>query len=153
MESINGQIATILNQCKAEIQAAMDAKGINASGRTSNSLQVQTSDKGVRLVLAGKDHAPLETLEIGRAGGRVPRNFTDIIYQWSLDKGLQWGTDRERRRIAGAVAWGKIRHEGTDRHKTPVEVYSQPVKKARTKLQEDIRIAIAAMLRTANTNF
>lgn len=153
MEGFNEQIIAALNQCKAEIQAAMAAKGINASGRTSESLQVVQAEDGFRLILAGTQHAPLETLEIGRAGGRVPYNFTDIIYQWSLDKGLSWGSPKQRRKIAGAVAWGKIRVSGTDRHETPVEVYSEPVKKARARLNEDIRLAIATIIRTANTNF
>lgn len=153
MERINEQIIAVLKQCGVEIQSAMAAKGINASGRTSKSIKVKQSASGIRLVLAGDDHAPLETLEIGRPSGRVPYNFTDIIYQWSLDKNLNWGDAKQRKKIAGAVAWGKIRVFGTNRHASPVEVYSEPTKKAKVELMSDIRIAVAAMIKSATINF
>ena len=151
--TLQEDILRILNQTRDEIRANMASKGINASGRTSDSLQVIRDDKGMRLVFAAGERAPMETLEIGRPGGKVPYNFTDIIVQWSLDKGLNWGDDKARRKIAGAVAWGKIRPFGTNRHENHEDVYSTPVHKAVAQLGNDIRAAIFAEIQTAKTNF
>lgn len=143
-----------LLQCRSEIVATMSQKNITASGRTAASMEVVQDSNGVRLILRGTEHAPLETLEVGRPGGKMPRNATDIVMQWSKDKGLNWGDDKARRRIAGAVAWGKIRKYGTGRHSHPTEVYSIPVKNAQDNIRKDIRAAVTqTMYQAAKTNF
>lgn len=127
-----------LEQLRADIVSQIEAKKITASGRTQRSLRVERYSEGVRLIAGEGQRAPIPTLEIGRPGGKVPLNFTDIIVQWSKDKGLQWGSDRERRRIAGAVAWGKIARVGTDRHKHHEDVYSTLVQDAAQDLQTQV---------------
>lgn len=151
--TLQEDILKVLMQTRDEIRANMASKGINASGRTSESLTAAPYPGGVKLYFAAGDRAPMETLEIGRPGGAVPYNFTDIIYQWSLDKGLNWGDDKARRKIAGAVAWGKIRPFGTNRHKDPVDVYSTPVEKARKVLSKVVVQHIWTEMQTAKQNF
>lgn len=133
VEQVNAQVVGILERAKMVIQANMAEKGINASGRTSQSLRVETYADGVRLVIGGKDTAPLATLEVGRDGGKVPRGFTDIIDQWSRDKGLTFGSERERRTFAYLTA-RKIAREGTERHKDNIDVYSTIVETAAREL-------------------
>lgn len=151
--SIEQDILRVLMQTRDEIRANMASKGINASGRTSASLTAEQYADGVRLYFKAGDRAPMETLEIGRPAGKVPYRFTDIIVQWSKDKGLNWGNEKQRRKIAGAVAWGKIRRFGTNRHTHPVDVYSTPMQQAKERLQKDIRVAIVGMMQTATANF
>lgn len=151
--TLQQEILQVLMQTRDEIRANMSSKGINASGRTSESLTAAVYKGGVKLYFSAGDRAPMETLEIGRPGGAVPRNFTDIIYQWSLDKGLNWGNEKARRKIAGAVAWGKIRPFGTNRHENPVDVYSTPVAKAREVLSKIIVQHLWTEMQTAKQNF
>lgn len=137
-----------LERLRADIVAQVEQKGITASGRTQRSLTVETYASGVRLVARAGERAPIPTLEIGRGGGRVPKNFTDIIAEWSKEKGLAWGDDKQRRKIAGAVAWGKIRKEGTNRHKRHEDVYSTLVKQAAEDLQNMIMIIMKEQIKT-----
>ena len=151
--TLEQDILRILTQTRDEIRANMSAKGINASGRTSASLTAEPYAKGVRLYFKAGDVAPMQTLEIGRPGGPVPYNMTDIIVQWSRDKGLNWGDEKQRRKIAGAVAWGKIRRIGTDRHANPVDVYSTPVAKARKEIAAIAVKNLWTEIQTAVNNF
>lgn len=157
MNDLRQIVVDRLEQLRQDIVANIEQKGITASGRTQRSLQVQVYSGGVRLIAQAGERAPIPTLEVGRPGGRVPRNFTDIIVEWSKDKGLAWGDDKRRRKIAGAVAWGKIRREGTNRHKRHEDVYSTLVTKAAEDLQEQVVKSVKEMIfgyvtQTINTN-
>lgn len=167
--TIEQNIVQILTQCRDEIRANMASKGINASGRTSAGFKVvQNGDsivlmldrsakvevpcepRGIGSVFAGV--APLETVEIGRGGGKVPRGFYYLIKQWSRDKGMQFGSETERQRFAYFTA-RKITREGTRRHTTPMDVYSTPVNKAVDMLRKNISIAISTNIHNVVTNF
>lgn len=153
---IRNSILTILERCKADIETNMDTQDVNASGRTVGSLAVVSDDKGLRLGLFGNAHAPLGTLEVGRAGGRVPAGFYQIIKQWTRDKGLQFGTETERGTFAYFVS-RKIVREGTQRHRLPLDVYSTPAKAARNAIESVLRnmvkLGIETSLKTAKMNF
>ena len=88
-------IVEALEKAKQQIQDNMAAKNINASGRTSRSFRVERYDRGVRLVMGGTGEptAPLEPLELGRPAGPIPANMTDILVQWSKDKGIPFGSN------------------------------------------------------------
>lgn len=119
----------ILEKAKAEIQANMAAKGINASGRTSASFRVERTLTGVRLVMGGADTAPLKTLEVGVTAEEAPRHlptFASVLEQWSRDKGLVFESESRRRSFAWLLG-RKIQREGTLRSHSPVDVYSSVV--------------------------
>lgn len=67
-----------------EMRQNLASTGTNASGRTSASLRVVMTDTGGQIW--GRRY--FRGTEQGRAGGRIPRNFTSIIEQWIIDKGL-----------------------------------------------------------------
>ena len=148
MADIRNSILTILERCKSDIETNMETQNVNASGRTVGSLAVVSDDKGLRLGLFGNNHAPLGTLEVGRAGGRVPAGFYQIIKQWTRDKGLQFGTETERGTFAYFVS-RKIAREGTQRHRLPVDVYSTPTKAARNEIESILRNMIQAFVTTS----
>lgn len=148
MADIRQDIAAILERCKADIETNMETQGVNASGRTVGSLAVVSDGAGVRLGLFGNSHAPLGTLEVGRAGGRVPSGFYQIIKQWTRDKGLSFATESERGTFAYFVA-RKIAREGTQRHRLPVDVYSTPAKAARNEIESVLRNMIQAFVKTS----
>lgn len=144
--SIIDEVANILTECKEQIQSNMAAKGINASGRTSEGFMVERYENGVRLVLKGQQVAPLYTLETGRGGGGVPMGFTAIIEQWSRDKGLQFANDQDRRRFSFLTA-RKIASEGTQRNKLPEDVYSEPVNDALAKMRKTVKASVSQYVR------
>ena len=156
MADIRQDIEAILERCKSDIATNMDTQGVNASGRTMGSLAVVSDGAGVRLGLLGNAHAPLGTLEVGRAGGKVPAGFYQIIKQWTRDKGLQFGSESERGTFAYFVA-RKIAREGTQRHRLPIDVYSTPAKAARNAIESVLRrmikVGIETSLKTAKTHF
>lgn len=156
MADIRQNIAAILERCKSDIATNMDTQDVNASGRTVGSLAVVSDGAGVRLGLFGNNHAPLGTLEVGRAGGRVPAGFYEIIKQWTRDKGLQFATESERGTFAYFVS-RKIAREGTQRHKLPIDVYSTPAKAARNAIESVllnmVKVGIETSLKTAKTHF
>ena len=156
MADIRQNIEAILERCKSDIATNMETQGVNASGRTMGSLAVVSDGAGVRLGLFGNSHAPLGTLEVGRAGGNVPVGFYEIIKQWTRDKGLQFGTESERGTFAYFVA-RKIAREGTQRHILPVDVYSTPSKAARNAiesvLRQMVKVGIQTSIKTAKTHF
>lgn len=149
-KDLKGQIADALTQTRDEIRANMEAKRINASGRTSASLRVDEYPLGVRLVggsdrthtippgIYASDTAPIPTLEVGRAGGKVPRGFYYIIREWSKEKGLSFANESERNTFSYLVAC-KIASDGTRRNVTPADVYSTPVEKTKRTIADIIR--------------
>lgn len=146
-KDLKGQIADALTQTRDEIRANMEAKRINASGRTSASLRVDEYPLGVRLVggsdrthtippgIYESDTAPIPTLEVGRAGGKVPMGFYYIIREWSKEKGLSFANESERNTFSYFVS-RKIAREGTRRNVMPVDVYSTPVEKAKRTIAD-----------------
>ena len=148
MEDVTARVSQALEQLKAEIQQNLSAKGINASGKTSASLQVEKYEDGVRLVAVG-EHAPMSTLEIGHDGKGVPQGFTKIIYKWSQDKGIAFATTRERWSFSYLTA-RKIANEGTIRHREPSareDVYSSAIERAKETLSKDIELYIVETLK------
>ena len=132
-------IAQILLQARDEIRANMQAKGINASGRTSAALQVVQRGGKIALIKSQGQNAPFGTLQYGRAGGRVPAGFYDILKQWTRDKGLSFGTETERGTFAYFLA-SKIAREGTKRHRSPrTDIYDEPLSKAVDGVRQEAR--------------
>lgn len=141
MAQLYADIVQLLEQAKADIQASMAMNGINASGRTSDSFHVVATDDHIMLVMGGDGTAPLATLEIGREGGKVPYNFQEILYEWSKNKGIPFSDDRQRKTFSWFLSQ-KIKREGTQRHKTPVDVYSTIVHETVEKLKPAIVQAV-----------
>jgi hypothetical protein len=153
-DNISNTIAGILTQARDEIRANMQTQNINASGRTSAALQVRQNGSRIELVKVAGENAPFQTLQYGRAGGKVPAGFYYIIKQWTRDKGLSFNNETERGTFSYFVA-RKIAREGTNRHKTPnTQVYSEPIKKAVESLRKDVRRYILQGVQTTiNSNF
>lgn len=160
--TLENDIVRVLTQCRDEIRANMASKGINASGRTSKAFEVRRYKGGIMLVLAGSEHAPLETLEIGRPGGNVPGGFRTtkagikdvsnvfkyMLVQWAAEKGIPdfgWGQ--------ATMLGRRIAEKGTLRHSNPEDVYSTPVGKAEDELRGDIRASIAGQIYAVLRNF
>lgn len=78
------ELHKLLDKMVAEMRENLAKTGTNASGRTSASLRVVMTENGGQIW--GRRY--FRGTEQGRAGGKVPHNFTSIIEQWIIDKGL-----------------------------------------------------------------
>lgn len=153
-DNVSNTIAGILTQARDEIRANMQTQNINASGRTSAALQVRQNGSRLELVKVAGDNAPFQTLQYGRAGGKVPAGFYYIIKQWTRDKGLSFADETDRGTFSYFVA-RKIAREGTRRHETPnMQVYSEPLKKAADAVCQEVRRYILQSVQaTIKANF
>lgn len=92
MEGIKDIIRREMEALKGNIQKRMGETGFNASGRTSASLRVDIDGETASLV----GSRALLASERGRKAGPVPQNFTGIIRQWILDKGINYENYRPK---------------------------------------------------------
>lgn len=154
--SVESDISGILEKAAEEIKSNLEAKGINATGRTSRAIKVRRIASGFQLgkFPDGEQTAPLQTLEIGRPAGKVPRCFKFIIWDWMDAKGISTGDARVDARIAGAIAYGKIRRIGTNRHQHHEDVFSTTVQETARDIQANIRTIFATRINEIiKTNF
>ena len=168
--ALEQQILDILKQARDEIRVNMDARGVNASGRTSASVRVEKYDKGFRLIggtngthpvtdyprwkgtADAADTAPIPTLEFGRGVSTktppVPRAFYYIIRQWTRDKGLNFSSETERSTFAYFLS-RKIAREGTERARNHIDIYSTPVMNAKDRINVAVKTNVFKTLREA----
>jgi len=141
--NLNDEILNILEKAKNEIISNIQGSGISASGRTEKALKVVERNGHIMFIKGEGNVAPMTTLEVGREAGKVPYNFTEIIMEWMKDKGMT-----PDKKIAGAIAWGKIRNEGTKRHSQPREdIYTPVVNSVIQKIETDfVKSAINTIL-------
>lgn len=138
-------VVDILQTCKAEIQENMEKAGENASGMTSASLRVELSGSHVRLVMGGLADrtAPPETLELG-----VPPETwvpAERLFQWSLDKGIDFDSDRERWSFAFATKY-TIHDKGTKRYTNHEDIYSTTVEKVVGEVSRVVGVTVKQWL-------
>jgi hypothetical protein len=84
METTQEILARRFDGLKTELAAAYNAKGMRASGKFEESLEVIATDTSV--ILIGEDYA--QQLETGRRPGPVSKEGQESIKQWILDKGV-----------------------------------------------------------------
>ena len=145
-------IVQSLTQARDDIRANMSTEGVNASGRTSNSLRVEDRGNSIVLVIGGDRSkygrtAPLETLEIGSRPGLRGDWFKSVIHQWTIDKGMAFENESHRWAVSTVIA-RKIEAEGTARHRSPIDVYSSVTEKTIDSIRSLIAGDFAQMMKT-----
>jgi len=121
-----------LNAFKQRVIENHIRAGQKASGRTISSLRVEiTSDGGI---VWGRK--PFATLETGRKGGKVPRGFYKIIYDWIIDKGLIF----EKPKSVAYLIARKIAREGTQLHRDGGrdDIYSKEIERMTEIIMEKV---------------
>lgn len=146
MAQLTEEIMQELEALKERIRQNMDTAGENASHQTEQSFAVDVYDGGVRLVARAGERAPLDTLEIGRPAGKVPRGFTAILEQWSRDKQIHM-SDKDRRTFAYFLG-KRIQKEGTRRNTKHEDIYSSAVEEAVKKIEEKILARVTEIIKT-----
>lgn len=162
------QVLQILAAARDDIRQQMQSQGVNASGRTSESIQVRETNNGAQLVggnskqhtftVAGitfnaYDTAPIPTLQTGTAPWsskpkRVPFWFAAHIYQWTIDKALRAASDKERMSLSFAIA-RKLINDGSERHRVPVDIYTTAAQKAAGGIRQAVLAATKNKIKAA----
>ena len=102
-------LKTELNQLKTELIEAYDDKGMRASGRWADELEVKVSKNKEQIL--GLEYT--RQLEEGRSPGGFPP--VDIIEQWVVDKNIQAIDDAITTRTLAFLIARKIAREGWQR--------------------------------------
>ena len=136
-----------LLKLKDVIAANMQAQGLNASGKTSKSLEIVMSDNGGALM--GRSF--FAVLETGRKAGKVPKNFRQIIEKWATDKGLTFETPAKLRSFSYLVA-RKIAAEGTKQYRTGrrTDVFTDAINETVTSIQNQLGSEVLKEIVTIN---
>lgn len=79
-----GLIKQALEECAQQIRINMQAKGLNASGKTSKSIRVEMYEDGGRITA----RAYFGTVEDGRKPGKTPTDIVAILEAWITAKGI-----------------------------------------------------------------
>ena len=152
-----------LENVKSYIQFQMDAYGRNASMKHVNSLTVEANiGYGILWGLQSWNY-----METGRSGGRVPNNFRQIIYQWSIDKGIQiegipykrsgehkyTPEERGRWRFAYFVA-RKIMLSGTALFRSGIreDIYSSVIERECNSILNEQNLIVSQIIDNINKN-
>lgn len=114
------------------------AAGQLASGRTYDNMVIVDSSTMGRIHIDLEAPNYIEVLQRGRAPGKVPYNFEDIILQWLIDKGIQpeYGSLES---LAANIAWG-IKRYGTKLYATNTEldIFNSVIEEFIKNLTEEI---------------
>lgn len=155
------QVLQILAAARDDIRQQMQSQGVNASGRTSASIQVRETENGAQLVggnskqhtftVAGitfnaYDTAPIPTLQTGTAPWssrpqRVPFWFAAHIYQWTIDKALGASDDRARLGMSYAIA-KKIINQGTERYRSQIDIYTTISQRTISEVKQQVKQSV-----------
>lgn len=103
------------NNSIAGIRARIADSRAGASGASARSLKQFSTES--EFTLFGAQH--FKWMETGRKGGRVPKNFIEIIIQWMRDKGITPRVNTEQGyKTAAFLIARKIKQEGTFLYRT-----------------------------------
>jgi len=146
----------------SKIQDNLESTGTNASGRTSQSLRLESSDYG--FIIYGRK--AFATVETGRMAGGIPKGFNDIIKQWIKDKGISvtqipykrkesqnWRpkysvNERSLNIAAGAISFN-IKKNGTAlfRKGGRKDIFSNAFSEALPEIKKDIQFEIIKQIK------
>ena len=156
-------VAEELDALRLAIISNMQRAGEVASGRTIDSLHVESTEQEGTLF----GRAYFGVLETGRKGGRVPRGFAQIIYKWMQDKGVHADPipyvrtgahkyspqERGDRSMAAAIA-AKIRKEGTRLYRTGgrADIYSNEIPRTVERIRKRLVFLISQAITSIPLN-
>ena len=157
MKTPNELVLDCLERVRVRIWQNIDTTGTKASGRTQESMRIESTPTGGRLW--GRPY--FQSVETGRPAGRVPFNFVAIIKQWIIDKGLSvqqiaYKTNRQHKytveerslnMAAGAIAHS-IETTGTQLFKSGGrhDIYSDVIAEEVAELRKQLAVSVAETL-------
>jgi hypothetical protein len=145
----NELVIGCLERIRERITENILTKGEWASGKTAESMRIEGTENGGRLL--GRKY--FQSLEDGRPGGKVPYNFKQIISDWIEAKKLNVSPIEYKRdgvhkytpyqrglnQMAGAIAWS-IKNHGTRLYQTGGrnDIYSDVISEEVERLKKQL---------------
>lgn len=153
----NELVIGCLERIRERITENIRTSGEWASGRTAESMRIEETERGGRLI--GRPY--FQSLEEGRPGGKVPYDFRQIIADWIVSKGisvrpLPYKTDRPHKytpeergllTMAGSIAHF-IKENGTLLYRAGGrdDIYSNVIDEEVAELKKSIAVEIVETL-------
>lgn len=109
-------------QCVDEIRRILELKNINASGRTSRSLDYRETPGSLEVFFNNSEHAPAFSLQHGSGPHRnsQPEGFVEAILRWVREKqSFTPLNGKKDNKSLNSAAWAIIQHirkHGTKRY-------------------------------------
>lgn len=111
------------------------------TGSTVDSLTPVVELKGDTLTCKLETDKPIQVAvqETGRKPGPTPSNFAQIIYEWSIRKGIKFQNDKDRWSFAWAVKF-KTQNEGSVQFTEGAitDIYTDVHKKYQTQIEKGV---------------
>lgn len=152
MKAEAGRVEDVGAKCVADIQAAMSAASLNASGRTSASLGYK-QDTWRLTIFAEGEHAPIFSLQNSvKPTPQGGNGFFPQILQWVKDKGLsvtqgpRQTLESAQRAAAGAI-YHSIWERGTRQTIPPrKDIYTPALDEAVDRFAEQVGDAVVKFM-------
>lgn len=140
----------LISQYKLQIRSNMIMYKKWCTGKTWASLtpEVYQSSSVINANLRSPLAIALFTTETGRGPGRVPYNFKDILYKWSLDKGISFKSNKDRARFSYLTARKIMRSGTTQFRKGAIDsIFTKPWESYENKIDDIIHESIERNVR------
>lgn len=143
LDDINGVLDRWCQRVVEKIQTNLDSTGTTASGRSKQSLGWVVADGTLR-IYARPFFSGVET---GRTPGRIPYNFTDILFQWASDKGIltNFGNTESRQRSALYLVGQFIKNSGTKLYRNGgrTDIYTDVITQELEELERQVAVRVS----------
>lgn len=137
-QRITDDVSEWLDRFVQAVRVEMHNKNLDASGNLSDSLtwKIEQASDGLHAVVEADSY--FLYAEKGRAAGKVPWNFANIIAQWAEDKGVQIPSKFKTPVQFGWAVASKIRRFGSRRYREndPLDVVGEVLDVERPKLND-----------------
>lgn len=142
----NGLVIGCLERIRERITENIRTSGEWASGKTAESMRIEETEKGGRL-LGRPEFWSLEEGSEPSPLHKYPANFQQIIYDWMEDKGIAPGDEYEHVTAAAAIAWF-IRKHGTRLYREGgrQDIYSNVIDEEVAELKKSLSVEIVETL-------
>lgn len=130
------------------IQVEMQNQGINASGNLSNSLEYRITDEGDGTHIQVLADSYFIYGEGGRASGKTPANFVNILEDWVNAKGISVPSQfKSAKAFAGAIYYN-IKTYGSKRHRenNPADVVGPALDEMKPKLNKILENSVVTYI-------
>lgn len=142
----NELVLQCLERIRERITENIRTSGEWASGKTAESMRIEETERGGRLI-GRPDFWSLEEGSEPSPLHKYPANFQQIIYDWMEAKGIAPGDQYEHVTAAAAIAWF-IRKNGTRLYREGgrQDIYSNVIDEEVAELKKSLSVEIVETL-------
>ena len=138
--TIDEAIAKNLDLFIDDVKKRHISAGQRVTGKTIDSLKRKSIGINHQ-VIEGNEY--IGVLETGRKGGKIPRDFINILRNWANAKGITFENDKKATSWLKYQAW-KISKFGTKQYisKQRIDIFTTPFEDLKKNLSKDLSVGI-----------